>query len=269
MPRVVDTSYHEILSRPDYYDDAQKEEYLQKRIMDEILEDKTPPLPNREQELDYLKELEDEFRNDRWLNLRFRKLQAGPLRRPYKNAKELKKLQYLDYVTLFIAGSIMFLPLGIVVGRRMRYTQSGVPKVYFAKHLYRLPYNDPDGMAKNYFRLGLFATTSIAGLFLAGYFCPDHFKDEHFSRPDLKPSAPMVEDDEDTKRAKKQLFAHEYFVQDEEFNRRGFLYRIFRPNSADYNIRYEDRIKFDAPHNSYDPKTGGFPSAKNLHEHYW
>ena len=205
MPRVIDTSYNEILSRPAYYDEEQKEEYLEKRIMDEILEDTTPPLPNRQQELKYLKELEDDFRSDRWLNFRYRKLQAGPLRKPYKRAKELKKIQYLDYMSIYAVGALLFVPLGIVIGRRMRTTSMGVPKVYFPRNLHRLPYNDPDGMAKRYFLFGLVGTASLAGFFIASKFTPDHFKDEHFSRPDLKPSASMVEDNEDMKRAKQQL----------------------------------------------------------------
>lgn len=205
MPRVIDTSYNEILSRPSYYDENQKEEYLQKRIMGEILEDATPPLPNRQQELDYLQELEEEFRADRWLHLRYRKLQAGPLRRPYKNARQLKKLGYIDYATTFLIGGLLFAPLGIFVGRRLRTTTMGVPKAYFPRNYNRLPYNDPDGMANRYFRIGLYGTTILAGFFIAGYWTPDHFKDEYFSRPDLKPSAPMVEDDEHIAKAKKEL----------------------------------------------------------------
>ncbi len=47
------------------------------------------------------------------------------------------------------------------------------------------------------------------------------------------------------------------------------MHRLFRPNTADYNIRYPDRRVEDTPQNSYDPVVGGFPSEKDLHDNHW
>jgi len=204
MPRSVDTSYHEVLSRPDFYDSKQKEEYLQKQIIDEILEPRTPPLPNRQQELDYMKELEREFRKDRWFHIRFRKLGAGPLRRPYNKTRQLKQKQRTEYIINFLIGSFLFTPLGIFVGRRLRRTQSGVPKIYFPKNWHRFPNVNPDVYATRYFKAGLL-TIFIGGNLFSSYFTPDFFKDEYYSRSDFKPSAPMVEDTDEIKKAKKEL----------------------------------------------------------------
>jgi len=205
MPRSVDTSYNEVLSRPDFYDENQREEYLQKRIMDNILEPVIPPLPNRQQELDYMKGLEKEFRQDRWIHTRFRKLAAGPLRRPYIKTRQLKQKQRVEYAINFLMGSIFFAPLGIFIGRRLRNTQSGVPKIHYPKNYHRFPNVNADVYAARYFRIGLYMTIIIGGNLFASYITPDLFKDENYSRSDFKPSAPMVEDTDDMKKAKTEL----------------------------------------------------------------
>lgn len=205
MPRTIETSYNEILSRPEFYDRDQREEYLQKRIIREILEPEVPPLPNRQQELDYLKELENEFRGDSWFDIRFRKNQAGPLRRPYKNVKQLKKKAKLEFIFNFCLGAALFSPLGVLIGRRLRKTPTGVPKMYFPQNYHRFPNTNPDIHSARYFRLGLGITCFIGGSIVANYAKHDFMKDEYYSRPDMKPSAPMVEDSEEIKKAKIEL----------------------------------------------------------------
>jgi len=205
MPRSVDTSYHELLSRPDFYDENQREEYMQKQIMDEILEPKIPPLPNRQQELDYIKGLEQEFREDRWLHSRFRKLQAGPLRRPYIKTRALKQRYRMEYITHFALGAFLFTPLAIFIGRRCRITRNGIAKIYFPVNYHRFPNVNPDVYASRYFRIGFYATLFIGGNLFASILTPDPFKDEYYSRSDFKPSAPMVEDTDEIKKAKKEL----------------------------------------------------------------
>ena len=205
MPRAIDTSYHEVLSRPAFYDENQREEYLQKRIMKEILEPAVPPLPTRQQELDYMKTLEQEFREDRWLHSRFRKLQPGPLRRPYVKTRKLKQKYRIEYCFNFLLGATLFTPLGIFIGRRLRVTRNGVSKIYFPVNYHRFPNVNPDVYASRYFRIGFYGCLFIGGNLFASYLTPDPFKDEYYSRPDFKPSTPMVEDSEEIKKAKKEL----------------------------------------------------------------
>ena len=104
MPRVADKSYNHILTKPEFFDDVQKEEYLQKRILDTVLEDKIPPIPTREKELEYLDDLEKDFRTDRWIHFRFRKLQAGPYRKPYKETRHLVYENRMIKIFHFVMG---------------------------------------------------------------------------------------------------------------------------------------------------------------------
>lgn len=97
-------------------------------------------------------------------------------------------------------------------------------------------------------------------------------KDEHYSRADLKTDTPMVEDSDDLKRAKDQLYKKLYFSgMAEESNRRlrnSGAFRLLRPRQAEYKLKYESR-DLDNPYNSYDPERGAFPSNTRMHEHYW
>lgn len=269
MPRQVDTSYNEVLSRPSFYDEEQKEEYLQKRIMQEITEDAVPPLPNRQQELDYLEELEKDFRSDSWLHYRFRKLQAGPLRKPYKRVHELKKMEKVDYIINFSIGALVFSPLAIFIGRRMRVNPTGVQRVYFPRNMHRFPIADPEQLARRYFYTGFLGTCILGGVLFGNKFTQDLTKDEYYSRPDLKPFPAMVEDTEDIAKAKKELYETTYGYRNEELHKRGFFYRLFRPSQADYNIRYQDRRVTDNTKNTYNPEIGGFPSKMDLQDNHW
>lgn len=264
----MDSSYNQILSKPTFYDEQQREEYLQKQIMDEILEPAIPPLPTRQMELDYMQELEGEFRSDRWLHSRFRKLQAGPFRRPYKQTRALKQKHRREYCINFLFGAVVISPLAILIGRRMRWTSTGVPAYYFPRSWHRFPNLNPDHYAQNYFRLGFYTMIFIGGNISASFLTPRYDKDEYYSRPDFKPSTPMVEDTEDIKKAKRELYEKEYGVRDHEKGKR-LLYRLFRPKQADYNVWYHDRRENSHELNSYDTKIGGFPNATRMHEHHW
>jgi hypothetical protein len=236
MPRAVDKSVNSIFARPEFYDEKQREEFTQKKIQDEILEDAVPPLPTRQVELDYLKQLEQEFRNDRWLHLRFRKMQAGPLRRPYKQTRALKQKARTQYVMNFFIGAVLGSPIAIWVGRSLRYSSTGVPKTYYPINYHRFPDVNPDKFATRYFRIGFFVTLFICGNLSASLLTPTFDRDEYYSRPDFKPSAPMVEESDDIKKAKKEMMFTEYGIKDPEDKKRGILYRLFRPNSANYTI---------------------------------
>jgi hypothetical protein len=269
MPRVNDLSYHELLSRPTFFNEEQREEYVQKRIEDTVLEPAIPPLPTRQQELDYLEELENEFRNDRWLHTKWRKLQAGPLRRPYKKTRELAQGTRLVMVFNFLIGAMVVCPAAVFVGRFMRVTPGGVTKIYLPKNYHRFPNVNPDAHARNYFHLGFFGTCFAGGLLSVILLTPDLRRDEYFSRPDFKPSTPMVEDTPDVKKAKEELYLAEYNQETTPIFKKTSFYRLFRPNAADYCIRYKDRSDTDHPGNTYNRTIGAFPSEKRMHEHHW
>lgn len=183
-----------------------------------------------------MKELEQEFRDDRWLHTRFRKLQAGPLRRPYKQTRALKQKARTQYVMNFFIGAVLGSPIAIWVGRRLRYTSTGVPKSYYPVNFHRFPDVNPDKFATRYFRIGFLTTLFIFGNLSASLLTPSYDRDEYYSRPDFKPSAPMVEDSDDMKKAKKELMQAEYGIKEDTNKKRSILYRLFRPNSANYTI---------------------------------
>mmetsp|Transcript_15475 Transcript_15475/g.17194 ORF Transcript_15475/g.17194 Transcript_15475/m.17194 type:complete len:165 (+) Transcript_15475:15-509(+) len=163
MPRGVDTSYNNVLSQPEFYDEAQREKYLQKRIMKSILEPAVPPLPNRQQELDYMKELESEFRQDRWIHTRFRKLQAGPLRKPYIKSRTLLQRERFEYGLNFVIGAILSTPVAILIGRRARLNRTGVSKIYFPVSMNRFPNVNPDVYSARFFKLYYIMTLLFGG----------------------------------------------------------------------------------------------------------
>lgn len=60
--------------------------------------EEVPPLPTREQEVQYLKDLENSFLDDPWITLHPRKYMAGPWRLAYKNYQRYKKEYYKTFV---------------------------------------------------------------------------------------------------------------------------------------------------------------------------
>ena len=105
-----------------------------KRVEDIIFEKEVPPLPTRQQELNYIDNLEKEFRAQPWLSFRYRKLQAGPLRKPYERTRALSKEYRINYATNFMLGALISSPFAIWWGRRNRWTAGGVPMVYYPKN---------------------------------------------------------------------------------------------------------------------------------------
>lgn len=273
MPRIVDTSYHNYLSNPNYYSREQKEEYLEKRIDDVILENKVPPIPTRQMELDYLEKLEKDFRSDSWISNRFRKLQAGPLRAPYKRTRELQTEYRMAYWTHFLLGAALVYPLAILFGRGLRKTTGGIPKYYMARNYHNFPDISPDYNSRWKFRQGFYGTLILSGLFFGSWLTPNPFKDEYFSRPDAKTDTPMVEDTEEIKRAKEQFYSAQYgryYVKKRrEMFKNSAFYRLFRPNQASYKIKYEDRREKDDPYNSWNSAKGTYPSDSRMHEQHW
>lgn len=254
MPRINDMSYHSIFSRPEFYSKDQREEYIQKRIDRTILEDKVPPIPTRQQELDYLEFLEKDLRNDRWLHSRFRKLQAGPLRIPYKQSRTLLTENRIVGCINFLIGALLISPLAVWVGRASRRTIGGVPRVYSPRNYHNFPNVNPDHYARIRFRMGFLAVLFVGGYSFATFWTPNVFKDEYYTRPDLKPFAPMVEDNPTMKQAKEDFYNQLYG-------------KPITPKPG-YNLRYRDRSK-DNESNSFKKSIMSFPSSDDMHEHHW
>jgi hypothetical protein len=206
MPRVEDISYHNIFRDPDFYDEEQREEYVHKRVMDEISQPAIPALPTRQMELDYLEELESEFRTEGWIHLRFRKSHPGPFRRPFYNIRQLKTKERVNYMFSFLIGAALVSPFAVLFGRRLRVSSGGIPKTHLPRLNLYFPIVQPDLHAKRYFYFGFLTVCALGGGIFATYSSHDVLKDEYYTRPDLKPTAPMVEDDEATKKAKAELY---------------------------------------------------------------
>ena len=71
-----------------------------------------------------------DFREDSWVHHHFRRLQAGPSRIAYKNYRKLASIDRYENLALFMMGAALVSPLAIYVGKRMRVTGGGVPRVH-------------------------------------------------------------------------------------------------------------------------------------------
>ena len=129
MPTQFDLSKNNYLRKPDYYNEEDKEEALQLRIFDSVYEQTVPPLPTPKMERDYIDWLERDFRSDSWFHRHFRCLQAGPSRIAYKNYRKLNRAEFYENLFFFMVGTVLVSPLAIYVGKRMRVTSGGVPRV--------------------------------------------------------------------------------------------------------------------------------------------
>lgn len=91
MPSQYDTTYHWEYSKPTY--DRQEDKIKAQTIMeaDYVLEVRPSREPTRQEELEYMAWLEDEFAHDPWITPRFRKYMAGPKRWAWKNQREIKR----------------------------------------------------------------------------------------------------------------------------------------------------------------------------------
>ena len=73
--------------------------------------EETPPLPTREQELEYLKTLEASVLSDPWLTMHPKKYMAGPHRLFHKQKTTLKNEYYKTLVRNTILSAFFAWPL--------------------------------------------------------------------------------------------------------------------------------------------------------------
>lgn len=83
---------------------------------------KTPGLPTPADEVEYIDWLQEDFKSDPWLTYRFRKYTANPKRIPWKNTRSVKRQYQSDFIMNWIIGTVLFWPVGVLVGRRYRST---------------------------------------------------------------------------------------------------------------------------------------------------
>ena len=240
MPSNFDTGAQHRLSKPTYDSEEDRKYYETKREAEEILELKPAPLPTAEMEVEYIDWLKDSFKSDPWVHYRFRKLMAGPKRIPWKNSYEIKKQYQQKFFTNWLIGGLLFWPLGVMVGRRMKRTQFGVPLPATNTRMIDSFINvEPSRVARETF--GFWSVlTCIAGgyLFARQTVDPNEINsNQWYTRPDLKPYPAMVKQDEDdvTRLSlERALYDKRRNTGDEN---KGLLRRYFFPSEADFTLK--------------------------------
>ena len=79
-----------------------------------MTEEAIPPLPTRQEELDYLNFLEKSIGEDPIITLRPKRWSAGPMRLRWKAMTEIRTEYRKTFLKNFIASSILVLPLSIL-----------------------------------------------------------------------------------------------------------------------------------------------------------
>lgn len=143
--------------------------------------------------------LQDDIRSDPWVSIRFKKYMAGPKRVPFKNHMQLKKQWRSEFWLWFFIGAAACWPLAIVIGRRSMTSVGGVALAPRQRWVHDWPNVHPNRTTFRVFRRYALGVMIIGGT-IAGRSMADMSKMENswYTRPDLKPKAAMVDDDEVT-----------------------------------------------------------------------
>ena len=197
MPSQFDDSYHWRFSKPVFDTDADRRRIEKVRECDEVLELKAAPLPTREVEDEYMDFLKADFKSDPWFTHRFRKFMAGPKRIPWRNHRELKRQFQYTFLAHWIVGGVVFWPIACVFGNRMKRYQGGVPVVPYQRFVHDFPNLEPTRLSRATFRNWSVASCVLAGFIFARMTVdPQQKLNVWYNRPDLKPYAAMVKDNE-------------------------------------------------------------------------
>lgn len=160
-------------------------------------------------EVSFKYRLEEEFRSDPWLTHKFHKHTASPKRWAYKNSREIKWQYRFTFLVNFCVGGVLSWPLAVIIGRRMKRTQGGVPAYPLQRLVHDFANVEPTWWARKTFNQG-FRATIVVGGFLFAYFTTDTriLQNPWYNRPDLKPFPAMVPQDKDDITSKTSLYAH-------------------------------------------------------------
>jgi hypothetical protein len=106
-----DLSKQFLWSRPSFKNRDEEVSHLYKTYEKMMTVEATPPLPSREEELSYLKYLENSFYKDPWITLHPKLYQASPYRGYYIYWKELQKEYRKTFLKNFFASVAISWPL--------------------------------------------------------------------------------------------------------------------------------------------------------------
>jgi hypothetical protein len=210
--------------------------------------------------------LENEFLNDKWFTYKFHKLTPSPKRWAHKNSREIKNQYQFTFCTNFVIGALLTWPLAVLVGRRWKRTQGGVPAVPFQRFIHDFPIVEPTYMARRSFDWG-FRLTCISGGLMFAFMTTDkrQMSNPWYNRPDLKPYPAMVPQKDLDITQKTALFAHYQSNRNTSYSsdvKRRTWYRVLFPNDADYSVKenpYSQYHKDDI----YNPANGYYSSPTN------
>jgi len=221
--------------------------------------DEIPPLPTRQQELDYLKYLEKSISTDPWFVLRTKKYMASPWRLYWKKNIEMRKEYRKTFFKNFLISVVLSYPLVIYLSNRRQFTSTGVPKTnvlpsnIFNPTSVKIPYKNKT--TRNAFNYGLLKYSVIFGIAGAFLFTDgDYLVDTLNARPDLGQFRAMTND---APISEKKVFEFFDGVSYPDQDKPTILKRMKKAiwPSVDYNPKDTDYAQF------FDYKRGYYPDA--------
>jgi|TARA_B110001450_G_scaffold180229_1_gene168372 hypothetical protein len=124
---------------------------------------------------------------------------SGPKRVPFKNFKELRDEYRRNFIINFMFGAMLGWPIAMKMGRWGQTYQGGVSVVPYQRWVHDWPNVDYARTNRKYFRRYAMITCAITGgLFAKTFTDSNALKNPWYTRPDFKPKAAMVEDDDQT-----------------------------------------------------------------------
>ena len=236
---------------------------MAKREFETIFEEVVPPVPDREMELEYLGFLQNSFKNDPWITYRFRKYIAGPKRIPWTNCRELVIRKRRTFACNMILGGLLFYPVSCAIGRRMKYSQGGVPAVVMPRFVHDFPNVTALQQSKILFRKWSILASLTFGFLFAKYRDePNGLSNSWYNRPDFKPYPAMVKKEGIAKENEEFLYQTVYPWRYAKNWKQTALYRFFLPEHADWTLKSNPYRKMNAK-DVFDVKDGHYVSHTN------
>ena len=216
--------------------------------------------------------LKDDLREDPWITFRFRKYMANPKRWPWKNYRECRDNWRYNLFRNWMWLAVLLWPAAILMGRRARHYQGGVPVVPYQRFIHDWPNMKPGHQSQKWF-WRYFSGTLVIGGGLIAYFITndDMLKNNWYTRPDLRPFPAMVENpteyDKDQFDQVMQQNYHKFrdHRDKEEGFKKSLFKRFFAAQTANFNTQvnlYHDRPAYE---NYYAENQGRFPMHNNTY----
>lgn len=196
---------------------------------------------------------------------RYMKYRAGPKRIPFRNTMELRRQWQFEFATKMAFGSILAWPIAVMVGRWSKTTSSGVPVVHYPRYKPDWPNVNPTGRAAHNFKRWSFATALFLGFCFAKYTTDRTvYNNEWYNRPDLKPFAAMVKNEETVmeRTAMTSLYNSYRLEKQKEEKKKGAFYRFLWPCDADFTPKENPYAK-NHHHDVFNPQKGYYKTYTN------